>query len=183
MTSARRAREVCQELEEHARSLAELLPGQVRRAAIPSGFDGFPSSTVGVGRGGGAVDTMAQRVAGQVDADEGEPDPVAEAVAMAVTELHAGAARIRRAVDFALRAQRIQTPDRPSVAADPSQGCCNCARFELHGKKIWSAVYKAGRCAACYGYRRRNDLRDRPERLVVAAAAGRRTFVAVDDVA
>ena len=39
--------------------------------------------------------------------------------------------------------------------------CVSCARFGIE-----EPVHKAGRCAACYGYRQRNDGSDPPERLI-----------------
>lgn len=49
------------------------------------------------------------------------------------------------------------------------EGCCICHRHD-----IWSAIYKAGRCTACWWYRHRHDGQDTPEN-VIREREGKRT--------
>lgn len=191
MTTARNVTEVCDELETLTRRLRDQLPGMARRASVASAaFDGYPSRTLGPGGGGGGgpSDPVGNRVVSiltprppRADGkDEPEADPVKAAVARAVSSLYEARRHLRAADDERHRVVQLQTPDRASVAADPSQGCVNCARFD-----VWSTIHKAMRCVACYGWRRRHDGADAPEHIVMARpeVAGRRRRVIGTDVA
>ena len=49
------------------------------------------------------------------------------------------------------------------------EGCAICHRYD-----IWSAIYKAGRCTACWWYRHRHAGQDTPEN-VIREREGKRT--------
>lgn len=161
----------------------------LQRAIIPT-HDGFKASTIMEGStGGGAGDPTGNLVVGllspgtdaegvQVRSAEDVPleDPVARWVkammrhtAKAREELdRAGSARRR-----ALEVQQVKPP------GEPDHPCCvNCWRFDVE-----SAIYKAGRCQACYVYKRRSaaDL-DAPESVVTSRpeVSGKRRRVRVE---
>lgn len=161
-----------------------------RRASTPSGYDGYPSSTLGGGGGGGGgfSDPLGDAVAtkyspganrdGDVPEDRPVPtmgeaaerrDPLVAAVVASLAHLDRAVVELRRADDHRRKARDLQSPDRLSVRADPTTGCTNCERYTgPSGDPVWSAIEYAGRCAACLAYRRAHDGRDAPEAVVLA---------------
>lgn len=115
------------------------------------------------------ADVVARRI--HIETNEIDIDPVATAVAEMLAHLHAAVLSVRRAANAFEAAQRIPAAENDDSTAAPE--CVNCSRWDVH-----SPVHKAGRCRACYEYRRRND-RDAPERLVTSRpeVAGRRRVV------
>jgi hypothetical protein len=104
---------------------------------------GYPSRSMGDGRGSGVVDPIGDLVAREAD----YVDPLRTAVArMCALVVEARAAL--RAADAA----RASCWPRERSALEPEGVCLNCWRFERE-----APVHKAGRCRACYDYRLRHD--------------------------
>lgn len=188
----RRWEQDCDEVVHLAKRLRAEGPELLYRGAIPESDGHATSSGLDGPRGKGAVtDRVGHLVAVDVDrrsdeekerleaAAEQRPakvddlDPVATAVADMRSMLGDAREILRKADGARARATIIPVAERPPETGE-EPGCLNCERFE-----VFSPVHKAGRCRACYEYRRRND-RDCPENLVTSRPenSGRRRYVA-----
>lgn len=177
-----RARKWKELLDQLGARLADLHDGGgevLDRAAHVARWDGYPTSST-LGRVGGSSDPdpFAARIARRVDYELGLPggdgsDPDADRIADAAREMRAHVLEAKRQLDLALACKKKATPTlaRHQPGAAQVTECENCAR---HG--VVSIAYKAGRCVACYAYKRRSRERgegaglglDAPGHLVLA---------------
>lgn len=179
------ADEMLADVRAAADRIAGLVHRMIDRAAIPV-WDGYPAQASGAaGAGGGTqvTDPLAERIAARLSPNtdrDGEPlgdtdltharqreDPVGSAMAEAWRAMHEARRWMTLADRAIARANYVPADERPDERPEAS-GCVNCARWE-----IWSLAVRAGRCWACYQYRRRSPaLEDRPEQLVRADQPG-----------
>lgn len=142
-------------------------PDLIERAAIPvaDGYGAGRGYDGGSGGKGGHGDPVLAKVIPLVDGPDPDrpapdPDPLATEVARARAHVHDAVVNLRRAVNDLDAASRVPAAEREPDSE--ASGCVVCHRFD-----VWSIVHKAGRCRACYEYRRRND-RDAPGHVVLA---------------
>lgn len=169
--------------------LGQVGPDLIARASIPA-IDGYGTGRrmdEGGSSRGGVGDPVGALVAAKLDgvgaagarARAIELDPVGLHVAEALAHLAGAVDAMRRADDACRAAVRVTAAEAVGEVDRRPPGCVNCDRFD-----VWSAVHKAGRCRACYEYKRRSPqdldateeiVRSRPE------VSGRRQYKAAEE--